>query len=135
MARELPPQPAGRAVCGSESSWVRLARIARLGLGGSIIGAFLGVYLGAAGGLVGAAWLSRLAPVLDGALLAGVVAAVIGGGYGIFLGVTEPPVARPADTPRLSPSAGSDRMKLIRQGPPAGRLESTHSPEKEQTHG
>lgn len=78
-------------------SWVRLARIARLGLGGVIVGSFVGVYTGALVGLCYGAYVGRLAPALDGALLGGAVFALLGGCYGIALGLTEranPPAVR-----------------------------------------
>jgi hypothetical protein len=89
-------------------TWVRLARIARLGLGGVIIGSFVGVYFGAGLGLGYAAWVGHLSPALDGALLGGAAVALVGGMYGIILGITdrlESPLV-PEIAPDRAPPAG-----------------------------
>jgi len=85
-------------------SWVRWARIARLGLGGVIVGSFVGVYLGALAGAVGAAWTGQLATVLDGAVLGAAALALLGGGYGTVLGVTESP-ASPSEPLKPTPAS------------------------------
>src|SRR4051794_34801745 len=122
----------GRAVGGGMPSWVRLARIARLGLGGVIIGSFLGVYLGAVLGLGYAAWAGNLSAALEGALIGGAVIAVIGGVYGSVLGMPErddAPVvnARWAVT-RHPEFATPDPAR------PAGRRGTPHTPEMEHLH-
>jgi hypothetical protein len=115
--------------------WVRLARIARLGVGGVIIGSFIGVYLGALFGLVYSAWVGALSPALDGALLGGVALALLGGAYGTVLGLTEhdgPTGPAASSAQPVSHPASSDHAPD--QRPPAGRLESIPPPEMEHSH-
>ncbi len=125
--------------------WVRLARIARLGLGGVIIGSFAGVYLGAVFGLIYAVWAGDLSPALDGALLGGVMAALLGGVYGAVLGVTErhdttgptATSATPADpTAGATPSLGRPASANLASPPcpPAGRGKPLPTPDMEHSH-
>lgn len=121
--------------------WVRLARIARLGLGGVIIGSFVGVYLGALFGLIYAVWAGNLSPALDGALLGGVAAALLGGMYGTILGVTErhgatDPAAN-GETPFGAASShrpAANDLIATHPCPPAGRGKPFPTPDMEHSH-
>jgi len=127
----------GRAIRGFVS-WVRLTRIARLGLGGVIIGSFAGIYAGAVLGLCYAAWVGHLSPALDGALLGGAASALLGGGYGTVLGLTERrnAAADARDDQPLAPVASPCEIRPIPsdQRPPAGHLEPDRTPAKEHAH-
>ena len=116
--------------------WVRLARIARLGLGGVIIGSFVGVYVGALLGLLYAVWAGDLSAALDGALLGGVVAALLGGVYGTVLGVTEREGAvGPARGDAPSSAARPSASELASHAhSPVGRGESSPKPDMEHSH-
>jgi hypothetical protein len=112
--------------------------VGRLALGGVMVGSFAGVYLGAALGLAYSAWVGRLSPTLDGALLGGAALAVLGGGYGAILGWTErrdTALEQPGKEPhssRASPPAS--RSVVPGQAPPAGSLESDRTPDMEHAH-
>jgi hypothetical protein len=117
---------------------LQLARIARLALGGLIIGSFCGVYAGAVLGLCYAAWTGDLSPALDGALLGGAASALLGGGYGIVLGLTERregAVGRSDEKPLL-PGASLPVIRSLppNQSPPAGHLAPDRTPEMEHAH-
>jgi hypothetical protein len=114
--------------------WARIARVARLGLGGVIVGAFGGVYLGALAGVIYAAWSANLSAALDGAVIGGAALALLGGAYGTLLGITEGEVPSGTETaevivphlPWKAPPAP------IPHAHPAERTDPTH---REHTHG
>ncbi len=116
--------------------WARLARIARLGLGGVMIGSFGGVYLGALFGLAYAAWVGDLSPALDGALLGGVMGALLGGAYGTVLGVTERHGANDPAASGAMPSPTRPASNDVASHPslPAGRGKPLPTPDMEHAH-
>jgi hypothetical protein len=124
MAEEKAPHGEGRPIRTSDLTWVSLARIARIGLGGTIIGAIAGVYLGALVGLIPVLCGADLSLAFDGAVVGAAALAICGGGYGVILGVTEHAAAQP-NVSQLTPG----------QGPPAGPRSPTCTPDMEHAHG
>jgi hypothetical protein len=97
------PVPARAGTGRTPPARPRVARVARLGLGGIILGSCAGVYAGALLGAIAGAWFGSLTLILDGALIGGAALALGGAVYGIVLGLTERspdhPVPAPEETP------------------------------------
>ena len=134
MARNWFLSPANLAPVAALSrvGWLHIARLA---LGGFIVGFFSGVYAGALFGLVGAACTTDISMALDGALIGGAALALVGTAYGLALGCTESDPHALADTPTAAIERSASQNVDPQQAPPAGRLSQSDSPEMEHAHG